>query len=159
MWLKICLQIGLAAGPDVALAQDPSLGTWRLNVSQSKPGEAAVPKTMVVREQEGKWIRVTTVFAQPGAGGGGERRETYRMKRDSQDYPVTGALHYNSVSGIAIDLQTLETVFKQDGREVSRCTARYARDGQTGEIRCATGDAKGKRTLSVLAWDREGSEY
>ncbi len=113
---------------------------------------------MVVREQEGKWIRVTTVFAQPGAGGGGERRETYRLKRDSQDYPATGALHYNSVSSISIDQQSVETVFKQDGREVSRCTAHYARDEQTAEIRCATEGAKGKRALSVLAWDREGSE-
>lgn len=158
MWLKICLQIGLAVGPEVTMAQDPSLGSWRLNVTQSKLGDSVAPRSMVVREQEGKWIRVTTVFTQPAAGGGGERRETYRMKRNSQDYPATGALHYNSVSSISIDQQSVETVFKQDGREVSRCTARYARDGQTAAIRCATEGTKGRRALSVLAWDREGSE-
>jgi hypothetical protein len=158
MCLKICLQIGLAmASPEVALARDPALGTWRLNAGQSKPGGAtAVPKTMAVREQEGQWIRVTAVFAQPG---GGERRETYRMKRDSQDYPVTGALHYNTVSSIAIDRQSIETVFKRDGREVSRCTAHHAPDGQTSEVRCSTGGgAKGKTPVSIWVWQREGNE-
>ena len=155
MQFTLCLRIGIAAaGLGAAAVGDPSTGNWQLNAAKSKRAEGA-PKTLAVEELEGDWVRVTAVSAGPE---GKERRLTYRLKRDGQDYPVAGAPDYDAVSSLRIDAQSFETVYKSGGREVRRCRVRVAPDGRSSECRCVTVDAKGRKSASILAWDLRGAE-
>lgn len=110
---------------------DPSVGVWIL-VPGSGTGEPPL-KLAVHREGADGWILVSASFA--------SRVETVRMKRDGQDYPVRGAVAYQSVSSVRLDARVLEAVFRKDRRELRRCTWEFAAAGDSSKLCCTDGTA------------------
>lgn len=155
MWINSYIGLSmLLAGDNTVLAGDPSLGAWKLNRASSRLESSMVPVSKSVRLDPGGWIVVTTVFALPG---GKQRRESYRLKPDGQDYPVQGIPGYDTVSWQYIDPLSSETVFKQDLNEVNRCTTRYAPGGRTSSTECVVTGPAGKKSASLAIWNREGT--
>src|SRR5947209_19580102 len=82
--LTLALSVAAAA---LCFANNPTLGTWKLNESKSKFGEGAGKTTMVVWEKTGHQDKCTV----DGVGADGKKVHTvWTGKLDGKDYPITG---------------------------------------------------------------------
>ena len=112
------------AGVVVCSADNPHMGTWKLNEAKSKHGPGAPKKNTVVYEAAGDSVKVTI-------GGtdrdGNSTHNEWTGKFDGKDYPVTGDPNEDTRSLTKIDDHTLGFNVKKSGK-VSTCplTARAA---------------------------------
>src|ERR1017187_4383127 len=75
------------AGVAVCFAEDPNMGTWKLNEAKSKLSAGVQKNNMVVYEPAGDSVKITL----DGTSGDGQSTHTeWTGKFDSKDYPVTG---------------------------------------------------------------------
>ena len=82
MTLCLCF-VGAAA----CFAQDPEIGTWKLNEAKSKIGAGSPKLTTVVYEAAGDSVKVTV----DGTDADGKPLHSeWTGKYDGKDYPVTG---------------------------------------------------------------------
>jgi len=74
-------------GAGVCFADDPMIGTWKLNEAKSKIGAGSPKNTTVIYEAAGDSVKVTT----DGTDGDGKPSHSeWTGKYDGKDYPVTG---------------------------------------------------------------------
>ncbi len=74
-------------GAGVCLADDPMIGTWKLNEAKSKIGAGSPKNTTVIYEAAGDSVKVTT----DGTDGDGKPSHSeWTGKYNGKDYPVTG---------------------------------------------------------------------
>src|SRR6201997_3113475 len=82
MTLVLCLAVVV-----LCAAQDPNIGTWKLNEAKSKISPGAPKNTTVVYEAAGDNVKV----AIDGIGSDGKpTHNEWTGKYDGKDYPVTG---------------------------------------------------------------------
>jgi|WetSurMetagenome_2_1015567.scaffolds.fasta_scaffold88127_2 hypothetical protein len=127
----------------VAVAADPFVGTWKLNVAKSKfnpPSSAS--KSMVVKiEAQDNGLKFT--FDSVDAEGKVAHGE-YAAKFDGKDYPVKGDPATDAVSLKRIGDSGYEIVNKKGGKETSRVSVVFAKDGKSSTVTAK--DAKGQVT-------------
>jgi hypothetical protein len=71
----------------MSAAENPNMGTWKLNETKSNFGPGATKNSTVVYEFAGDSLKVTT----DGTSGDGKPVHTeWTGKFDGRDYPVTG---------------------------------------------------------------------
>src|SRR6201984_569672 len=71
----------------VCFADDPMIGTWKLNEAKSKIGAGSPKNTTVIYEAAGDSVKVTV----DGTDGDGKPLHSeWTGKYDGKDYPVTG---------------------------------------------------------------------
>jgi len=93
--------LGLAVG---FAAENPNMGTWKLNEAKSKFAPGATKNSTVVYEATGDGVKVTT----DGATGDGRPVHTeWTGKFDGKDYPVTGGGAFDTRSYKKVDDHTL----------------------------------------------------
>jgi hypothetical protein len=112
-----------------AMAADPHVGTWRLNVAKSKfnPGPLHKSDTITfVAQDNGVKILDDLVKAD-----GKAYHLEFAVKYDGKDFPVTGDPDIDAMAFRKIDANTFEVVFKKAGKEVSRNQEVFSRDGKT----------------------------
>ena len=74
-------------GATLCFADDPQIGTWKLNEAKSKIGAGSPKPTTVVYETAGDSVKVTV----DGTDGEGKALHSeWTGKYDGKDYPVTG---------------------------------------------------------------------
>ena len=89
MMVLLCM-FGLAAS---FAAENPNMGTWKLNEAKSTFTPEATKNTTVVYEAAGDSVKVTT----DGTSGAGQPVHTeWTGKFDGKDYPVTGSADADS---------------------------------------------------------------
>jgi hypothetical protein len=116
-------------------ADDPFVGTWRLNVAKSQIGMMTTSwksGTIKIEAQEGG-IKSTSDFSYEN---GTITHAEVTYKRDGRDYPVTGETggYYDSVSSRKIDANTVESVYKLAGKEVAIHQWVVSKDGKTSTV-------------------------
>src|SRR5437016_13943585 len=78
----------LFAGVVVCLADNPNMGTWKLNEAKSKFSPGAAKNQTVVYEPAGDNVKVTV----DGMDSAGQRlHNEWTGKFDGKDYPITGS--------------------------------------------------------------------
>jgi hypothetical protein len=100
------LIMGLTITTLAALGADNTIGTWKLNMAQSKftPGPAPVKSLTVTREASDGGVKMTVT---------GERTDgtpadsNYTAKYDGQEVKVAGNAPYDTVSVKQVDANTL----------------------------------------------------
>jgi len=104
------LLVGLSA---ISFAQNPNLGTWKLNEAKSKI-PAGFPKNLTVTYvAAGDSVKATV----EGVGTQGKPTHSeWTGKFDGKDYPVTGDPTSDSRSLKQIDPRTLELTSKKGGK-------------------------------------------
>jgi hypothetical protein len=136
-----------------ALAADPFIGTWKLNLAKSrfKPGPALRSETIKSEAQDNGQ---KTTFDGIDANG-----KAYHVqgapKYDGKDYPITGDPDADTVALRKIDRNTCEWVTKKAGKEAARGRSIVSRDGKTMTDAQIGKDGKGREYTNILVYDRQ----
>ena len=146
--LGVLLSVAAAA---MCFANNPTLGTWKLNENKSTFGDGAGKTTLVVWEKVGHQDKCTV----DGTDADGNKTHTvWTGKLDGKDYPVTGDAQANTRSFKLSGEHKIDMVSKKDGKTVGDGTIVVAEDGKTRTVTNTMTNAKGEKVTSTLAYDK-----
>lgn len=146
--LTLALSVAAAA---VCFANNPTLGTWKLNESKSTFGDGAGKSTLVVWEKVPGQNKCTV----DGTDAEGKKTHSeWTGKLDGKDYPVTGDAQADTRSFKLDGTHKIDMVSKKDGKIVGEGTIVVAKDGKTRTVTTTMTNAKGEKVTSKLAYDK-----
>ena len=145
----------LVVVPALRAADDPFIGTWKLNLEKSKYSLGSLPmsskNTYEAAPGGGLKLTVTTVMAE-GTPSIIERIERY----DGKPHPVqkerSGA---DAISTTRIDNYTIEVLSYKHGKIVTRLTRRISGDGKSMTSTSKGTNAQGQKFEEFRFFDRQ----
>ncbi len=151
IWIFVALALLFGAAP-LCLADNPNMGSWKLNEAKSKLAPGAMKNHTVVYEAAGDNIKV---IVEGVDSAGKATRSEWTGKFDGKSYPVTGDPTSDTRSYNQINARTLSLTAKQ-GKKVT-LTGRIvaSKDGKTRTVTTTATDSKGKKTNSTAVYDRQ----
>ena len=164
---KVLLQLALS-GVTVGLLigssdGNPAIGTWKLNVAQSKSSTGSLPKSATrTVEPQGNGISISYEFVEPD---GSIDKYSYVASFDDHDAPIsgTGASNWrqNRIDGaesIAVRREASNVfaeALKKSGGVVMTTRTVVSKKGAVTIITANGADAQGQPTKDVLVWDKQ----
>ena len=145
--LVFCL---LAAG--VCFAQNPFIGTWKLNDAKSKFGPGATKNTTVTYEVSGE---NTTVTVDGMDSADKPVHNVWTGKLDGKAYPVTGGSADSTRSYRKIGMRTLAFTERSGGKITTFGRIVVSADGKSRTVTSTATDASGKMNHSVAVYDKQ----
>jgi hypothetical protein len=133
-------------------ADNPNMGTWKLNEAKSKFGPGSPKNMMVMYEAAGDSVKVTV----DGVDGQGKpAHNEWTGKFDGKDYPLTGdstadMRSYKKVNGNTMDLWN-----KKDGKVVTSGHIVVSADGKIRTVTTTGTDAAGKKVHATSVYDKQ----
>ena len=146
--LTLALSVAAAA---VCFANNPTLGTWKLNESKSTFGDGAGKTTLVVWEKVGDQDKCTVDGTDAD---GNKTHSVWTGKLDGKDYPITGDAQSDTRSFKMNGEKTLDMVSKKDDKTVGDGTIVVAGDRKSRTVTSTMTNAKGVKVTSTLAYDK-----
>ena len=132
-------------------ADDPQMGTWKLNEAKSKIGAGNPQNNTVVYTADGDNVKVTV----DGIDSDGKATHNeWTGKFDGNDYAVTGDPTSDMRSYKKIDARTLEITVKKDGKVTTSGRIVVAADGKSRTVTTTRTDASGKKSTSTAVYDK-----
>ncbi|MFL6230924.1 MAG: hypothetical protein ACJ741_19285, partial [Pyrinomonadaceae bacterium] len=131
-----------APGSVMFVADDPNMGTWKLNEAKSKFSPGAAKNNTVVYEAAGDMVKVTVDGID---GAGNPTHNEWTGKFDGKYYAVTGDATSDMRSYRRINSHTLALTAKKGGKIVLTGRIAVSRDGKTRTVTTSGTNAKGKR--------------
>lgn len=148
----IALSISLVfATVILALAQNPEMGTWKLNEAKSKFAGKARNHT-VVYEAAGDQTKVIVDGVDES---GNPIHNEWTGKFDGKDYPVTGDPNADMRSYKKVDSQTLELTNTKNGKPTLTAKIVMSADGKSRTVTTTATDAQGKKITNVAVYDKQ----
>ena len=145
--LAFCL---LAAG--VCFAQNPFIGTWKLNDAKSKFGPGATKNTTVTYEVSGDNITVTV----DGMDSADKPvHNVWTGKFDGKAYPLTGGSEGSTRSYRKIGMRTLAFTERSGGKITVAGRIVTSADGKSRTVTSTSTDASDKKIHSTAVYDKE----
>jgi hypothetical protein len=139
-------------GAAVCFADDPQMGTWKLNEAKSKIGAGSPKLTTVVYEAAGDSVKVTV----DGTDGDGKPLHSeWTGKYDGKDYPVTGDPSTDARSYKKVNDNTLAFTNKKGDKVTISGHGVVSADGKTRTVTITGTDSKGKKYTSTAVYDRQ----
>ena len=136
----------------VCLADDPMIGTWKLNEAKSKIGAGSPKNTTVIYEAVGDSVKVTT----DGTGGDGKPSHSeWTGKYDGKDYPVTGDPNTDTRSYKKVNDHTLAFTNKKGHKVTISGRGVVSADGKTRTVTITGTDSKGKKYTTTAVYDKQ----
>lgn len=133
-------------------AENPNMGTWKLNEAKSKIPPGTTKNTTVVYAADGDNVKVTTDGVD---GKGNPAHSQWVGKFDGKDYPVTGGEAGTTRSYKMINERTLDITGKVNGKENLHGKIEVAKDGKTRTVDIEGTGADGKKTKSKGVYDKQ----
>jgi hypothetical protein len=121
-------------GAALCFAEDPWMGTWKLNDAKSKITPGTTKVNIVIEETVGDNVKVT-VDATDNDGKSGHNEWTGKF--DGKDYPVTGDPNSDMRSYKKVGDRTLEVAMKKDGKVTGSGRMVLSADGKSGTVTMA----------------------
>ena len=158
--MRALLAVAVLAVATNAAAQsknDPSLGTWKLNVAKSKfmPGPPIKGDTRSYEVNDAGWLVVTTETIQPDGRRTGVR---FAAKFDGRAYPQIGRfaptvtlITYEPVNALTLKYTQRDS----SGKVLSTNTRTVSADGKTMTIEQRSTDEKGRPSVNVELFERQ----
>jgi hypothetical protein len=139
-------------GAALCFADDPQMGTWKLNESKSKhtPGTGKI--SMVVVETAGDNVKVTVDGTDKD---GKSMHNEWTGKFDGKDYPVTGDPTQDMRSYKKVDDRTLKVAVKKDGKVTISGRLVVSADGKSRAVTVSGTDAEGKKFTNKAVYDKQ----
>src|SRR5438309_8252656 len=148
--IGLTLLLSVAAGA-MCFANNPTLGTWKLNESKSTFGDGAGKTTLVVWEKVGDQNKCTV----DGFDADGKKTHSvWTGQLDGKFYAVTGDPHADHRSFKKNDENTIEMVTQMHGKTVGDGTIVVAADRKSRTVTSTMLNAKGVKVTSTLAYDK-----
>src|SRR5438445_12656530 len=139
-------------GAGVCLADDPMIGTWKLNEAKSKIGAGSPKNSTVIYEAAGDSVKVTT----DGTDGDGKpSHNEWTGKYDGKDYPVTGDPNTDTRALKKVSDHKFDLTGKKDGKAVVNGTIVISADGKTRTVSTSSTDAKGNKVKTTSVYDKQ----
>jgi len=122
--------ISILALVTIAMAADPHVGTWKLNLAKSKYNPpSSAPKSQTVKFEamdNGFKVLVDGVDAD-----GKTAHDEWAGKYDGKDYPFTGWDAVDTLATKKIDANTFDQTLKKSGKKVGTAREVFSKDGKT----------------------------
>jgi hypothetical protein len=146
------LTVLLAAVSVCFAADDPQMGSWKLNESKSKIGAGAPKNTSVVYEAAGDSVKVTV----DGVSADGKpSHNEWTGKLDGKDYPLTGDSTADTRAYKRVDANTLKLSNKKGGKVTTSGTVAISADGKTRTVTTTGTDPTGKKVSSTAIYEKQ----
>jgi hypothetical protein len=137
----------------VCFADDPEMGTWKLNEAKSKFSPGTWRNNMVVSEAAGDNVKVTT----DGTDKDGKPTHIeWTGKFDGKDYPVTGDPNSDmrSYKRLAGD-KALEVMVKKNGKVTVTGRIVVSFDGKSSMVTTNGTDTQGASFTNLAVYDKQ----
>lgn len=134
-------------------ADDPILGTWKLNLAKSKYSPGPPPQSQVrsyAKQAGGIKVLVDTMEA-----GGQPTHAEFVVRYDLKGYPVAGASPFDTISPEKIDERTVNAELKQGDRVVLNAMRSVSKDGKTLTITYVGTSEQGKPVNNLAVFSRQ----
>jgi|SRR6516165_783419 hypothetical protein len=136
----------------MSAAENPNMGTWKLNETKSKFSPGATKNSTVVYEAAGDSVKVTT----DGTSGDGKAVHTeWTGKFDGKDYPVTGGAGGATRAYKVINAHTMEVTGKENGKVMTSGKIVVAADGKSRTVNISGTDSSGKKFTTDAVYDKQ----
>ncbi len=150
----ICLSLGTSA----SAADDPLIGTWKLNLAKSQYSGIPRPKGAIIKYEAVGGDALRNIRDETNADGKTNHSE-YTSKFDGKDYPVSGELGggnppRGTITAKRIDAYTTENINKLDGKVTSTSRRIVSKDGKTLTIIVKGTDGQGHPISTRAVYDR-----
>jgi hypothetical protein len=156
----LCLAAALLFAPIGSAADNPWVGTWKLNVQKSRytPGPAPQANTQTI-EAVDNGLKVTAdgVDAQ-----GRNTHNEWMVKFDGTDYAEKPMLDgkpnpaaSDTVSATRIDDRTIELTFKRGGRVLNTIRDTISLNGKTRTGASSGTNAQGAGINNITVWEKQ----
>ncbi len=150
--IGLTLALCFFAGAACFAADDPNMGTWKLNEAKSKIAPGGEKLTTVVYEAAGDQVKVTI----DGTDASGKPiHNEWTGKFDGKDYAVTGDPTSDMRSYKKIDAQTLKFTVKKGGKTTANGRIVVAADGKSRTVTAKGTDEHGKAFKNVSMYDKQ----
>lgn len=148
----VCVALSLCVAAVMSFAaDDPQMGTWKLNETKSKIASGSPKNSTVVYTAEGDNIKVTV----DGTDANGKSTHNeWTGKFDGKDYAVTGDPTSDTRSYKKINPHTMALAVKKDGKVTNSGRIVVAADGKSRTVTTSGTDAKGKKFTSTAVYDK-----
>jgi hypothetical protein len=135
-----------------AAAENPILGTWKLNEAKSKIPAGASKSVTVVYEAAGDDLKCTI----DGVDGSGKPTHTeWTGKIDGKDYPVTGDPNQTTRSLKKISARKFAVAVKKDDKVTMSGRLVLAADGKSRTVTLSGTDPAGKKMHTMSYYDKQ----
>lgn len=142
----------LFASATVCLAQNPHMGTWKLNEAKSKFAPGATKNNTVVYEAAGDSVKVTVDGVDSA---GNPTHNEWTGKFDNKFYPVTGDATSDMRSYRKINSRTLALTAKKGGKVTLTGRIVVSANGKTRTVTTTGTDSKGKKVSNRAVYDKQ----
>ncbi len=144
----LTVSVGLAA------ADDPLVGTWKLNAAKSKFSPPPPPQDTTIKyEPDGaNGIKVTAEITDAK---GQKTVTTYSGSFDGKDFTVSGSADADTGSMRRINASTTEVANKKAGKATTTLRRTVSKDGKTLTITAKGKDRQGRTVNSVEVFDKQ----
>ncbi len=152
--LCIAALVILVVSPARALAKDPFLGKWKLDVGQSRYPPRACPKSMEIEmrpAEGGVWYHSDATY-----GNGGEIHAQYTAGYDGKEVLVSGTRGLLlPVSLKRVNPRIVVATYSRGMQVVATSKRMVSPDGRRMTITTTSVDASGKRSTTVGVFRRK----
>ena len=142
----------LFVGVTVCLADNPHMGTWKLNEAKSKFSPGATKNHTVIYEAAGDSVKVTVDGVD---GDGNPSHNEWTGKFDGKFYAVTGDPTSDMRSYRKVNNHTLALTGKKDGKVSLTGRIVVSANGRTRTVTTTATDSKGKRVSNRAVYDKQ----
>jgi hypothetical protein len=142
----------LFVGVTVCLADNPHMGTWKLNEAKSKFSPGATKNNTVVYEAAGDSVKVTVDGVD---GDGNPSHNEWTGKFDGKFYPVTGDPTSDMRSYRKINNHTMALTGKKGGKITLTGRIVVTANGRTRTVTTTGTDSKGKKFSNRAVYDKQ----
>jgi hypothetical protein len=155
---KVMLLLGLFGLAGTIWAQDPSLGTWKLNLAKSKmpASETANVKETIIEMREldaNTYESISTVTRKDGSTQ--VTKWTVPKVGGIQTYQQGGPANEMSIVAAKIDPRTIYNIYLRNGIQVFLMQMKISKDGKTFTGTAKTTDPQGKPIDYLVIYDRQ----
>jgi len=139
-------------GAVVCAAQNPNIGTWKLNEAKSKFSPGSTKNQTVVYEAAGDQVRVTV----DGVDGNGQpTHNEWTGKFDGKYYAVTGDPTSDTRSYRRINSRTLALTAKKGSKITLTGRITVSANGKTRTVTTTGKNASGKIMHNTAVYDKQ----
>jgi len=136
----------------VCLADNPNMGTWKLNEAKSKLAPDTIKNHTVIYEAAGADIKVIVEGVDPA---GKAVRSEWTGKFDGKFHPVTGDPTSDMRSYTQVNARTMSFNAKMGNKVTLTGRVAVSTDGKTRTVTTTGTDSKGKKVNSTAVYDKQ----
>ena len=147
------LLVGIAATSSVRAADDPSNGTWKLNVEKSNFNPGPAPKSSTITITIGNGTE--TYNGETTDASGKTTNMSFKAQLDGTDAPVTGNPMGDTISIKHPSPDKLVASIKAGGKPTVTVHVVVSADGKTRTVTYSGKTADGKAVHTVMVYNKQ----